>query len=180
MRTSWKKRRREPLVVAVLDPTVDPFELAFELRMEGGKRLFDRRQQNRRADLLKDGVLVLPTLRSYQVVLEAAELVAVADIDVASFKGPPQQAIEQELVAVDIEPPVLALPGLGIHITLNALGDDACREVGMAHLTRRSAVAQDLLQEGHRFEQRRITLSFFRASVSVRDLSTNSSANSGI
>jgi hypothetical protein len=77
------------LVVAVLDPPVDPLELVFELRVEGGECLFDRRQQNRRADLAQDCVLVLPTLRADQVVLEAAKFVAVPDVHVAGFKGLP-------------------------------------------------------------------------------------------
>jgi hypothetical protein len=49
------------LVVAILDPPVDALELVCEFCMEGGQRLFDRCQQNRRADLTQNRVLVLPT-----------------------------------------------------------------------------------------------------------------------
>ena len=122
------------LVVAVLDPPIDALELLFKFRMEGGERLFDGCQQGRRADLAQDGILVLPALGTDEIVFEAAKLVALADLDVAGFEGLPQQAIYQKLVAVDIELPVPALGGLGVHVTLNVLRDDASWEVGSAHL----------------------------------------------
>jgi hypothetical protein len=86
--------------------------------------------------------------------IKAAKIVAVADVHVACFKGIAQQSIDKKFVTVGIELPVLLLGGLGVHITLNILGDDACWEVGSVDLARRFSVAQDLLQEGHSFEQR--------------------------
>jgi hypothetical protein len=68
------------LVVAILNPLVDTLELLFELRMEGGERFFDRHHQNRRADLAQHCFLVLPPLGADQVILAAAEFIAVPDI----------------------------------------------------------------------------------------------------
>ena len=143
-------------IVAAFDAPVDPLELDLQFGVEGSESLFDRRQQNRRANFAQYCVLVLPPLAADQVVLEAAKFVAVPDIDIACLKGFPQQAIDQELVPVDFEPSVFALLGIGVHIALDPFGKDACREVGRGGLPERLSLPEEFLEEGHRFQQRRI------------------------
>jgi len=110
-------RDLDVLVVTVFKPPVDKFELLFEIRMEGRDRLFDRCQQDRRADLLKHGSLVLPLLRTDEIALEAANSLLSRTYRLpASRAFRKTESIDEELVAVDMELPVLALLGLGVHI----------------------------------------------------------------
>ena len=73
-------------VFAVLDALIDALVLFFQFYAQGGERFLDRRQQNRRANLAQHGVLVLPALGADQIILEAAEIVTVADVHVACLQ----------------------------------------------------------------------------------------------
>lgn len=64
-------------VVALLDALIHAFELGFELFAVSSRCFFNRRQQNRRADIAQDGIFLLPALGANQVVLETAKIVTV-------------------------------------------------------------------------------------------------------
>lgn len=117
-------------VVAVLNALIHTLELGFQLCAVSGQCFFNRRQQNRRADLAQDCIFALPALGADQVVLETAKIVTVPNVYVASFQGIAQQAIDKELVAVDFEFLVFASFCLGVHIALQPFRDDVGGEVG--------------------------------------------------
>ena len=142
------------LVLAILDPPVHAVELGVELLAEGRQRLFDRCEQDGRPDLAQHRVLSFPALGADQVVFETTEVVAVPDIYVARLQGIAQQAVDQELVAIDLELFVLALPGRRVHIALQILRDDCGREILGFHLAGRFALSQQILQKDDGFEER--------------------------
>ncbi|QIN67796.1 hypothetical protein SBC1_78430 (plasmid) [Caballeronia sp. SBC1] len=128
------------LIVAVLDVMIDKLQLGLDVVVQGGKRFFDWRKQDRQADFPQDLVLVLPARVAYQVIFESTKLGAVVTEHVARLERVTQQAIHEEFVSINVESFLFATLG-AIQVGVEALWNERCGKCGRLALPRRFAIA---------------------------------------
>ncbi len=82
---------------------IDGREPGLQFLLERLQRLLNGCEQEGRARLLQDFLFLLPARIADQIVLEATKFVTVLDEHIPGFEGVAQQAIEQELITVNLQ-----------------------------------------------------------------------------
>ena len=141
------------LIGAILNALIDGFESGFQCFMQNLQRFFDRRKQDRRADLAQYSVFVLPTSIADQIILETAELGAILDKHITRFQGITQQPIDQKFVTIHFQR-LLIFFHLGEQIALQTFRNNRGGEKRRIDLPRRLVFPEEALQEIDSLHQR--------------------------
>lgn len=148
-------------VCTVGNTLIDLCKSSFHRFTERAQRVLNRGYEEGCANLLQDGLVLLPARVADQVIFEAAKLIAILDEQVSCFQGVPQQSIDEKLVTIDLQSLALILRiagsvAFGEEVALQALRDHRRGKLHRLGLSRRLARAQQLLKKRDCIQQRRI------------------------